>query len=94
MNCYLLFLSLIGNEGAPPAATESMSGDPNPPPYSVINVDVDTYVGPVAIDSSVIGYLNDAESTSIKRFSHFLTDECHEIEDKLGTFSDYADLFL
>ncbi len=59
---------LVPNDCALPSGSGSISGDPNPPPYSVINVDVDTYVGPTVIDPSIIASLNDAEGTFLLRF--------------------------
>ena len=41
--------------------SRQLSGDANPPGYSVVNVDVDTVDGPVAIPKSVMGYINSLE---------------------------------
>jgi hypothetical protein len=54
-----VFVSLV--EGAMPVG---MHGDPHPPQYSSLSLHLDTYDGPVMIEPSVMGYLNDAEVMS------------------------------
>jgi hypothetical protein len=39
-----------------------MSGDLNPPAYSAVNIDIDTIQGPVTIDRTVIGFIDNLES--------------------------------
>ena len=41
-----------------------MSGDSNPPGYSVVNLDIDTIEGPVVVNPSVIGFVNSLEGMS------------------------------
>ena len=41
--------------------TGTMSGDANPPGYSVVNLDIDTIEGPVTVRPSVMGYVNALE---------------------------------
>ena len=54
----LVQLSISVNGGASP---EILSGDENPPGYSVIDLDLDTIEGPVSVKPSVIGYVNSLE---------------------------------
>ena len=62
-----------------------MSGDLNPPQYSSVNVDIDTIQGPVTIDRTVIGFIDNLESmkTWTQLLSLFLGSTLIA-EDRLG----------
>jgi hypothetical protein len=61
----VLIYSLIFMQTRPVWGLETslkgLSGDLNPPAYSSLNVEVDTIQGPVTIERSVIGFINDLE---------------------------------
>lgn len=48
-----------------PVAPKVMVGDLDPPAYSVVNIDIDTVGGRVAVPKSIIGYVNALERMSI-----------------------------
>lgn len=56
--CILVFSSIHVQSGSSPSL---LSGDANPPGYSVLDVDVDTIEGPVSVKPSIIGYVNSLE---------------------------------
>ena len=56
--CILVFSFIHVHSGTSPSL---LSGDANPPGYSVLDVDVDTIEGPVSVKPSIIGYVNSLE---------------------------------
>jgi hypothetical protein len=59
------FLFSIHAAGSSPGSmsAKTLAGDKNPPPYSALNIELDTVAGPVTIQKSVIGFINQLEGT-------------------------------
>lgn len=60
--CILLVSTLQADRCA---SSSILSGDKNPPGYTVMDVDVDTIDGQVAVRPSIIGYVNSLEGITI-----------------------------
>lgn len=61
----LILVTLVGlvllTDPSDCSLTGQMAGDPNPPGYSVVNLDLDTIERPPSVDKSVMAYVNAAD---------------------------------
>ena len=63
---FFAVILFVSSGGSYAGFAKSMSGDANPPGYSVIHLDIDTVDGPVAVKKSVLGYVHSLEGMTLE----------------------------